>query len=471
MRKLFVIAILLQSGLVEGRAQNVQKSQEMTVPATQSVEMDVPLDPWSEVSAEESSASSESQPSVETKAYPGNFSIDFQLRGRAEYRNGQGALHSTSALPAWFVGERARLALNFKRGVLSAKVSGQHVGVWGDDNLESTKGKLGIHEAWARLDAPQGWFAQFGRQVLSYDDERIFGANDWSASGYAHDAFRLGYEHGMHRLHGIVAFSQSEEKTVGGTYYDGPVPYKNLQFLWYHFGNEQTPFQFSLMGLNHGYEIGRKNLDGVMVPRTGYMQTVGGWLQYKKNDFFGKAEGYYQLGHDKDKRPVAAYLGGVRLGYQGSVWGLSLGGDYVSGSKVSGGYGENNCFNLLYGSSHIFYGHMDHFTNNNMLSCGLIDGVASAYCRPLKNLSLNIDYHYFMTGVERTRLHRQLGHEIDFGLRYQVLKDVCVEAGYSLMMPTSVMVYFEGGSNKCRQDWGWLSLNFSPRIFSSVFKR
>ena len=59
------------------------------------------------------------------------FTVDAQLRLRGEYQNGQGPLRSEGASPDGFISDRARLGLGFKRGGLSLKISGQHVGTWG----------------------------------------------------------------------------------------------------------------------------------------------------------------------------------------------------------------------------------------------------------------------------------------------------------------------------------------------------
>ena len=63
------------------------------------------------------------------------------------------------------------------------------------------------------------FFAQLGRQTLSYDDERILGGLDWNVAGRYHDALKLGYAKNAHQLHFILAFNQNKEKSKGGTYY------------------------------------------------------------------------------------------------------------------------------------------------------------------------------------------------------------------------------------------------------------
>lgn len=143
--------------------------------------------------------------------------------------------------------------MEYKRSDLSMKISAQHVGVWGQDPQIDTNGRFIMNEAWAKLDFGAGFFAQLGRQTLSYDDERILGGLDWNVAGRYHDALKLGYAKNAHQLHFILAFNQNKEKSKGGTYYyDGAQPYKNMQTLWYHYAAQASNLDVSLLFMNLG---------------------------------------------------------------------------------------------------------------------------------------------------------------------------------------------------------------------------
>ena len=79
--------------------------------------------------------------------------------------------------PAGFINNRARLSMEYKRSDLQMKISAQHVGVWGQDPQIDKNGRFIMNEAWAKLNFGKNFFAQLGRQTLSYDDERILA--DW----------------------------------------------------------------------------------------------------------------------------------------------------------------------------------------------------------------------------------------------------------------------------------------------------
>ena len=141
----------------------------------------------------------------------GDFTVDAQVRARGEFRTGLGTLDDGSEGPNLMVNDRVRLAFGWERKNISLKIAAQHTGLWQDGGQRNTNGSITLHEAWAKMTFGKGFFAQAGRQELSYDDERLFGAHDWAATGRAHDAFRLGWENERHKLHAIVSVNQTAD--------------------------------------------------------------------------------------------------------------------------------------------------------------------------------------------------------------------------------------------------------------------
>lgn len=225
------------------------------------------------------------------------FTMSMQIRPRAEYRNGAQFPRFEGDKAAAFINNRARLSMEYKRSDLSMKISAQHVGVWGQDPQIDTNGRFIMNEAWAKLDFGAGFFAQLGRQTLSYDDERILGGLDWNVAGRYHDALKLGYAKNAHQLHFILAFNQNKEKSKGGTYYyDGAQPYKNMQTLWYHYAAQASNFDVSLLFMNLGLETGDAETE---TSRTRYLQTFGTYVTYQPesgNWLPVQAAFYYQTG-------------------------------------------------------------------------------------------------------------------------------------------------------------------------------
>ena len=387
------------------------------------------------------------------------FTVDAQLRTRGEYNNGAGTPRSEGQLSSTFINNRARLSFDYQRNDnLELKLSVQHTGLWGQNGMILDDGQASINEAWAKLKFGDGFFAQLGRQQLAYDDERILGSLDWHVSGNWHDALRLGYENQQHKLHLILALNQTAANNRGN-YYDGPMPYKNMQTLWYHYQAAETPFGISLMAMNLGREAGESGHG-----KTKYMQTFGTDLSYKPSAFDIHGAFYYQTGKNASDTKVAAWMASAKVGYQITpMLGVNAGYDYRSGND--GNSDKEKSFDQLFGSHHMFYGTMDYFTRNVPL--GLQDLQAGLSAKATKSTLLQLNYHYLATAHQATTGKKSLGHEIDLQATTKLMKNVTLMAGYSTMFGTETMDAVMGGNHKSWQDWAWVSLNINPRIFTT----
>lgn len=399
------------------------------------------------------------------------FSMTAQIRPRAEYRNGALFPRVAGERAAFFINNRARLSMEYKRENLSLKLSGQHVGVWGQDPQVDKKndGHYVLNEAWAKLNFGAGFFAQLGRQTLAYDDERILGALDWNVAGRYHDALKLGYAGSNHQLHLILAFNQNEEKINGGSYYKtGGQPYRNMQTAWYHYRSDGRKFNASLLFLNLGLETGDADANK---SETEYLQTMGTYLTYQPGKWNLSGAFYYQTGKNKNDRSVAAYMWNLQAQYHISEkWNVSLASDYLSGNEP--GDSKFKAFDPLYGTHHKFYGGMDYFYASDFaagFNPGLWDNHLSISFKPCKKAGLDLTYHYFSTTtdieVNGESYDKGLGSEVDLQLNIDLMKDVKLSAGYSFMTGTDTMDMVKGGDHDSWQDWGWISLNINPRIF------
>lgn len=392
--------------------------------------------------------------------------ISVQIRPRAEYRNGALFPRNEGEEAAGFINNRARLSLGYKRNDLSMKVSAQHVGVWGQDPQIDKNGRFILNEAWARLNLNDFFFAQLGRQALIYDDERILGGLDWNVAGRFHDALKLAYEKDRNKLHLILAFNQNDEKIIGGTYYAaGAQPYKSMQTLWY--GYNQSDFGFSALAMNLGQEGGDWE---TQKSDTRYLQTFGLNANYSLAAWKFQGSVYLQTGKTPQDVSVSAWMAALKVAYMiNNQFEIGLGSDYLSGNDTDDT--KHKAFNPLYGTHHKFYGAMDYFYASGFaggLNPGLWDNYANISFKASKNLNLGLTYHYF--GItsdvkqENKKIKKGLGSEIDFQLDWNIMKDVKLSGGYSIMLGSESMDIVKGGNHDCWQDWGWISLNINPQI-------
>lgn len=422
-------------------------------------------------------AFAQEEPIAEEQSQPKNqLDIDLNILGHGELRYG-GFTEDAAENQAQFLMERTRLSLDYKRPYIEAKVTAQHSGIWG----EKSKGSFNLYEAWAQLTTKFGLFAKMGRQVLSYDDERIIGANDWAMASLSHDVLKLGYEGYGHKVHAILGFNQNAENVTGGTYYaSGSQPYKIMHTLWYHYDVPKIPLGASLLFMNIGMQGGEKDGIGDNKPCNRYQQLVGGYISYKPGNLEAEASYYHQLGHNEDNAKIDAWMASVKAQYQISKQvGVVAGYDYLSGDhyeyvRKEGSFGliqhrVLSGFQTVYGSHHKFYGLMDFFyvrTVKDTFCPGLQNLYVGATYSPIKNLNLMASYHYLATATKLEGYSKTLGHDIDIEASYQIIKDVRFSLGFSYMTGSQTL---EG--LKCVEDdnnlkWAWFSLVVSPRIIS-----
>lgn len=421
------------------------------------------------------------------------FTVNLQMMTRGEMRNGGMTSEEEGKAPedkSAFILDRERLVLDYQRDWLEAKTSVQHVGTWGHEGAAGTS----VYEAWGKLTAKSGFFAQIGRLALRYDDERIVGSDDWVMAAMTHDALRVGYERPQretsagkvdgHKLHAIFSYNQNMRSlsTPGSFYTGGSRPYKTMQTVWYHYDPAKVPLGVSLLLMNIGMQAGDENGDFNNTPHTEWQLLYGGYVKYAPRTISLEASYYRQAGHDEHMAKLDAWMASVKAEWMpaNQWWTLKAGFDYLSGDDYvavvrKGGLGMprhevNKGFNPIYGSHHKFYGAMDFFylsTYVNGFTPGLLNAYFGGTIRPIKNLKLSASYHYLATGTKLDELNRTLGHEVELEATYTLAKDIHASAGFSYMTGTETMEQLKRASGDGSLRWGWLSLIISPRLFSA----
>ena len=399
------------------------------------------------------------------------FSIRANHWSRGEWRYGALPEDEEGSQHALFMMSSTALQLDYKYQGLEVRVTPKHSGVWGAKG----GGSIGLDEAWFGLRSKWGLFFKLGRQLLSYDDQRIVGANDWVMSTNKHDALKLGFERPVHRLHILLAFNQNNVNTNGGTYYtDGGQVYKSMQMAWYHL-DPIPQLGASLMFLNTG-------MQDIMVQGeniTQNQQLFGGFLDFHPRNLSVQASYYRQTGHDEYGMDIHAWMTSAEAVWQiVPAFRLNTGYFHLSGDEnyfvpPQGALGmarktEVHGFNPLFGSHHQFYGAMDFFylqTYYGGNTPGLQDFHLGLQMNPVKTLSLGAEYHLLATSVDIKDTSRLLGHEVELDAGWQLMKDVKLQAGYSFMYGTETMKILKRSGAKNRLRWGWLMLVVTPEFF------
>lgn len=402
---------------------------------------------------------------VSQASYAQEFEANIQLRPRMEFRNGYKNPLQDGQNPAAYVSQRSRLNLNFTKDKLDVKLSMQNVAAWGDVPTSTPKSKNGIaiYEAWARYKFTPMFHLKAGRQVIAYDNQRIFGEIDWAQQGQSHDAAVFTIAPNKHKIDIGLALNVDAE-TLIQTPYTVPA-YKTMQFL--HYSTEVKSFKINVLAANVGYEYINPDLK----LRTDFSQTVGTYVVFKKDKWDANLSVYGQAG-TKNNQTVEAYNGAFNVGYSFTEsWNLGLGYEYVSGKSQLDSSSTLKSFQPLFGTNHGFNGFMDYFyVGNHQNSVGLQDAYLKLNFKKGK-WNASLVSHVFLSAESIVdsfgqKMDSYLGTEFDFTLGYAFQNDVKLTAGYSHMLGTKSMERIKGGNVDRTTNWAYLAISFSPSIFN-----
>jgi hypothetical protein len=403
---------------------------------------------------------------ISASTYAQEFNADIQIRPRYEYTNGFGTLLTPTTEHTSFIGQRSRVNFNYGDSKLKVKVALQNLRTWGDSNTipKSDVNGVAIFEGWAQYSFTDKWSTKIGRQVISYDNQRILGGLDWANQGRSHDAALITYKDKKNQLDlGFALNADTENKVAPATPFT--TDHKNMQYAWYH--TNANKLGVSLLVMN----IGREYLKAPLEIETNYNQTFGTFVTFKDKKVALDFSLYGQTGKIGTNK-VSAYNAAANVAFNlSSKVKATVGYEFLSGKDQNDLSTDIKSFNPVFGTNHAFNGFMDYFyVGNHGGSVGLQD-VSLKLDFPIKKVNLSLTPHLFyapnkvMAGpVEKDAY---LGTEVDLTAAYKVYKDVVVVAGYSQMFGSSTMETLKGGIAGTTNNWAWVMVNINPQIFSS----
>ena len=412
------------------------------------------------------------------------FTLSAQLRPRFEYRNGAYVPLQEGEKPAILVNNRTRINFDYRHGdQLQLFLSFQNVNIWGQApqvQLNDRTGGLSIFEAYAALPIYKDINAKIGRQMIVLDEDRIFGSLDWHPAGRAHDAININWKNDKLSLRSFFAFNQNYldgnasnvkgnvNNPKGQFFAPGGQPYQHLEAVHAHYNI--TPTQgVSVLVAN----LGQRN---DLIDDNDYnMQTIGFHYRGKSDALRYGAEGYLQTGKNAAGKDKEAFLLAALVGYQFTpAFSATLGLDYLSGNDTNSNSNKDKAFNPFSGTNHKFYGFMDHFYVSYSPSVGLLNPYLNLNLKTSDKGSLSFTGHYFHSAAkivgDKDNKTRSLAVEGDLVYTHKIQNFVSLQAGYSLLVPSSSYNKLRGLNNvRKQQDWLWCSLNINPKLFSAKF--
>jgi len=390
------------------------------------------------------------------------FSIQGQIRPRAEFRNGYRQPLTQNAQGAFFISQRSRLTLRFQTELYQMQFAIQDVRVWGDEAHLQDIPSQALHEAWAQLRINLSLSVRFGRQELVYDDHRLLGNVNWTQQARSHDAVVFRFQNNSLTMDVGGAYNNDSEKNARSTYQ--VKNYRTLAYFWLKWASWKS-VQISLYAIHETFVD-----QGLEATNTKNRLTVGPHLFWNVGLFQLYATGFLQTGKTADNRDILAYFGALQAKRQWGALGTYLGIEYLSGQDKTN-TNRFTVFNTLYATNHKFYGTMDYFLNipKDTRYGGLIDTYLKLQYDVTSKSKISIDTHYFRLASDvilpyypsnstPVEIKPNLGVEIDLTLKIKVHDNVQVLAGYSQMF----------GTDSFTQNWMWLMVNIHTDKYSII---
>ncbi len=408
---------------------------------------------------------------VSSNAFAQELDANLQIRPRYEFRNGYKTPIPYGETPAQFASSRTRLNLNFWQDQFITKLSLQNVRVWGDVPANATSDVNGIqlYEAWVQYNFNKKWSVRLGRQVISYDNQRVFGEVDWAQQAQSHDAVMATFKSNKNHLDVAIAYNANAETDLAKPY--TVVNYKSMQYAWYH--TELGKINMSLLFLNTGYE--NKLVAPVPTPtpelKVNYMQTFGTYMNTKGKSWDGDLWFYGQTGKNGTNK-VSAFDAALNFNYNlTDKFKAGFGYEFLSGKSQANISTDIKSFNPIFGTNHGLNGYMDYFyVGNHKNSVGLQDAFLK-FGYNVNKWQFALLPHVFnaantVLDANGNEMKNHLGTEVDFTFGYSVHKFVNITGGYSQMFATDTMQGLKGGEVDHTNNWAWFIINVNPQIFS-----
>lgn len=425
------------------------------------------------------------------------LSIDAMIRPRFEYRHGFQDPAAKDQEPAAFVSQRSSLITKYSDSKITALIDFQDVSVWGDrpqlaenDDANNQTG-FGLNRAWAQVELGNGWATKVGRQFISYDDQRIFGALGWQQQQRTHDAALLRYSKEGYKVDVGFAFNQERDggnnsNTLFSNRGAGaPIfQYKAMQYV--HVNKKWDNFTGSFLFLNNAFQDaitttpdadGNPVIDDV-TPGTTQRQMTGVYGNYAKDKFGLTFSTYYQFG-EFGANDISAYQANIFASYKPSASAFKLlgaGVEILSGNdERTIDDGTNNAFFPLFGTNHKFNGLQDFFYVGRFANnVGLIDINAKAVLKTGATSKLVGMLHYFNAAADLPNDgDGYLGTAIDLVFVKKINSYANLKIGYSqsflsddfLALPKGGATFADPNDAADVQNWGWVMLTVNPNLF------
>lgn len=402
-----------------------------------------------------------------------SLKMNVDLRTRGELDNGVKTLIPKGKSAETTVISRARFGVDYYYKNLEVYVSAQDVRTWGETNSTAAKNQnFTLNEAWASYQFSNRFAAKLGRQILSYDNERLIGGLDWAMQARSFDAlksiFRINQKN---KIEAVITYNNDDNDTNDlpekeiYSFADGGEITKSFQTIHYQYtGNKK--FQFSAIAMNNVLQ----NQSG-----THYDMLTMGINAKKYFEYFGVfGSAYYQTGKNTLAQRKSAYQFSINSDFLiHPKFNVIAGTEWLSGNSFDTDAGRNSAFSPLYGTNHVFNGFMDYFYSgtSHFNSFGLNDYYLKSNLKINSDSSLQTNIHAFTSNGKLgfnalgNSYSSYLGSELDLVFTQKLGKLITANLGHSFMFAGESRKFLKNVPDpKKLQTWTWISFKIAPNF-------
>jgi hypothetical protein len=412
------------------------------------------------------------------------FTLKGEFRPRFEYRGGYSQLLTKDQDPVLTISTRTRLSAYYQTGILTFGFGIQDVRVWGDDDWYAPNAVVGnyssidLNEGWLGIKPYKSGLIKIGRQYWSYDDERILSVRGWNQSEVKYNAVL--FQHSMDKFQADLGFSWNNKADRP---YNDVYPADKMKSM--NFIRVKKVFNDWLTCSIAAFATGFTATD--TTTDINWTGTYGAYLNVKKGGFTGLANGYYQNGNSRfGGEKLSAYMVAVNGDYMiKKVFSVGAGVDYLSGHDQKNSdadySGKAHAFDVFYGRTHQYFGHMDLFTYlpKSTKDGGIVDAFLRVKWIIKENANVGADFHFmslqnnvsYTSGESVAYYDKGLGQELDLYTSWDINKIFNVRGGYSMFLSTDTMDKLQKVYGNARfPSWAWIMITAKPVFLDTAQK-
>jgi hypothetical protein len=391
--------------------------------------------------------------------------LDLEIRPRAEFRDNYMLVPADSLMPEFYISQRSRIAVTYKRKAIKMHTSLQEIHLWNKSGETSSIGDINAYEFYIESTLTKNSFLRIGRQGLSLDNGRLFSAAPWSQQSRSHEGMRFFYTKAKIATDMTAAFTRNYSSFFDRTY--SPVSTNQYKLLFVHHLKYKIDNRFTVTAINTiDLFKNSTNPDDYY-----YRATNGGRLDYSKNDIYLTVCAYYQSGRNSSQKNSRGYYIQPEVAITIRKTTFRLGTELLSGEDTSTPGNVSRSFVPLYGVAWKFMGNMNLFTRfpADVHNSGLINPYLFVIQQVNRKLSLRADGNLFysqfqLLDANSVMAKRYLGFESDLSFNYKPIKNVDINFGLSFLLQEKSMELLGKVNAGTIPVWSYLMISFSPQV-------